>query len=348
MSTEITGRTGFVARPRTAITLSRETMVSIEPSDPRAATIPVVFRPAVGGVNLAAWAADNRRVIDERLLEQGALLFRGFPLENTTQFSEAAKALSSGLMEYGERSSPRTRISDGVFTSTEHPPGENILLHNEQSYTLNWPMRIFFFCVQPALSGGRTPIAGTRQILKRLPPVIVERFREKRVMYVRNYGEGLGLSWQEVFQTSDRSVVEEHCRRASIDVVWKDNNRLRTQQVRPALRHHPITGELLWFNHAAFFHFSSLPAGVREQILSVMDEENVAFNTFYGDGSAIEPEVLDTIRAAYQDATVRFDWKQGDLLLLDNMLVAHGRESFEGPRKVAVALAQPVDASAEE
>jgi alpha-ketoglutarate-dependent taurine dioxygenase len=340
MSTETTGRIGFVRKPRAAITLSRESIVSVESG----AAIPVVCRPTLGHVNLAVWAAANRAAVDERLLQQGAVLFRGFPLESTTHFAEAARALSKALMDYGERSSPRTRMSDGVFTSTEHPASETILLHNEQSYTLNWPMRIFFFCVQPAAVDGRTPLADTRQVLGRLPAAIVERFREKRVMYVRNYGEGLGLPWQEVFQTSDRAAVEEHCRRAFIDVVWKSDDRLRTQQVRPALRRHPVTGELLWFNHAAFFHLSSLSAAAREQILAVMEEDEVAFNTFYGDGSPIEPDVLDTIRAAYRDATVRFDWMKGDLLMLDNMLVAHGRESFEGSRKIAVALAEPVDA----
>ena len=55
-------------------------------------------------------------------------------------------------------------------------------------------------------------------------------------MYVRNYGDRLGLSWQEAFQTDDKRVVEEHCRRDSIEFEWKDENRLRTKQIRPAVQ----------------------------------------------------------------------------------------------------------------
>ena len=160
-------------------------------------------------------------------------------------------------------------------------------------------------------------------------------------MYVRNYGDGLGLPWQEVFQTSERAAVEEHCRKAFIEVEWKDHERLRTRQVRPALRKHPKTGETVWFNHALFFHLSSLAEADRESLISAVGEENLPHNTYYGDGSAIDIKVLDRIREAYRRETISFAWQQGDILMVDNMLVAHGRESFEGPRKIAVVMGEP-------
>ena len=101
---------------------------------------------------------------------------------------------------------------------------------------------------------------------------------------------------------------------------------------------------MIWFNHAYFFHPSSLQQSAREAMLAVVDEDEIPFNTFYGDGSAIEPDVLEEIRNAYEDETVSFPWHQHDLLLIDNMLVSHGRESFRGPRKIVVAMGQPVAA----
>jgi alpha-ketoglutarate-dependent taurine dioxygenase len=138
--------------------------------------------------------------------------------------------------------------------------------------------------------------------------------------------------------------VEEHCRAAGIDVEWKGNGRLRTRQVRPAVRNHPETGEPVWFNHALFFHISSLPPEVRRAITAGIPEQDLPFNTYYGDGSAIEPSVLEEIREAYDRETVKFDWLAGDLLLLDNMLTAHGREPFIGPRKILVAMTEPYEA----
>jgi hypothetical protein len=105
---------------------------------------------------------------------------------------------------------------------------------------------------------------------------------------------------------------------------------------------HPQTGEPVWFNHATFFHVSTLPEAVREGLAAGLAEEDLPANTYYGDGSPIEPETLEHLRAAYREETVLFPWRQGDLLMLDNMLVAHGRSPFRGPRKILVAMADPI------
>lgn len=324
---------------RKAVNLSQEALIKAEYPQP-GKTLPLVLQSAVEGLDVVDWAASNRHFIETHLLKHGAILFRNFNLASMSKFEHFCRAISPELSEYGERSSPRTKLCSGVYTSTDHPANQHILLHNEQSYTLNWPMKIWFFCVQPAQQGGKTPIADTRKIFNCLDPKIIESFTQKKLMYVRNYGDGLGLPWQEVFQTTDRAIVEEYCRNASIEFEWKENNRLRTHQVRPAVRRHPKTGEMVWFNHAVFFHVSSLEAAVRESILAVVKEEDFPFNTFYGDGSPIDPSLLDEIREAYRQEKVTFPWKEEDVLILDNMLVAHGREPFVGSRKVVVAMAE--------
>jgi alpha-ketoglutarate-dependent taurine dioxygenase len=164
------------------------------------------------------------------------------------------------------------------------------------------------------------------------------------VMYLRNYGAGLGLPWQEVFQTSEKSEVEAYCRQAGISYEWLDGERLRTRQIRPAIRRHPKTDEDVWFNHALFFHVSSLEAATRDSLLSGLQEEDLPFNTYYGDGSPFEAAVLDEIREAYRRETMSFPWQAGDILMVDNMLVAHGREPYTGQRQVVVAMAEPFNA----
>jgi amino acid adenylation domain-containing protein len=302
--------------------------------------LPVMFLPEADDVDLSSWASSNRPEVLEKLSKAGAVLFRGFKIESLPQFRTFTQSICPELIEYGERSSPRTKIDDGVYTSTDHPADQPIQLHNEQSYTLNWPMKIWFFCMQPALTRGATPIADSRKILKRLKPQTIEKFSQKQIMYMRNYGDGLGLHWPEVFQTTDKSAVEQHCREASIEFEWKDGNRLRTLQVRPAIRTHPYTGEQSWFNHMLFFHITSLPPSVRDAFVSGIKEEDYPFNTYYGDGSPIEPSVLEEVREAYAHETVSFPWQKGDILMVDNMLAAHGREPFTGPRKIMVAMAE--------
>ncbi len=202
-------------------------------------------------------------------------------------------------------------------------------------------MKIWFFCLQPAETGGETPFADSSRVFQRIPEAIKARFMEKRVMYVRNYMPQLDLSWQEVFQTNNRAEVERYCRSIDMECEWINEQHLRTRQVCQAVALHPETSRLVWFNQAHLFHISNLDPAVRETLLSLYGEESLPRNTYYGDGKPIEPAVLDEIRAIYEEEQIAFPWQKGDIVMLDNMLVAHGRAAFTGMRRVVVAMADP-------
>ncbi|MEH2238953.1 TauD/TfdA family dioxygenase [Nostoc sp.] len=303
-------------------------------------SLPLLMQPTIDGVNLVTWAASNQELITNHLFKHGGILFRNFQVKNYLEFEQFIKSVTGELLEYRDRSSPRSPIQGNIYTSTDYPANSSIFLHSELSYAKTWPLKIFFFCIQPAQQGGETPIADTRKLLQRIDGKICDRFTQKGVMYVRNFGDGFGLPWQTVFQTTNPAEVEAFCRSNGIEFEWKEGNRLRTRQVRQAVATHPQTNQLVWFNHAAFFHISTLEASIREPLLAEFPESDLPHNTYYGDGSAIEPAVLDEIRTAYQQEMVIFPWQAGDILMLDNMLTAHGRMPFMGARKVVVGMAE--------
>ncbi len=326
------------AKPK-SLWLSSEDPVRFERLLPER-DLPLLAKPNMSDIDLAAWAAASRGPVAERLTRAGGILFRGFSIRSVEEFERLCRAVSPVLMDYSERSTPRSEVSGKIYTSTEYPADQNIPFHNELSYAQRWPLKIWFFSLKPAAQGGETPIADSRAVFRRIPPAIRDRFIEKNVMYVRNFGSGLGLSWREVFQTEEKAVVEDHCRRADIEFEWGPGERLRTKAIRPAVAQHPQTGDIVWFNQAHLHHISSLPAAERTSLLEVISQDELPFNTFYGDGTEIADEDLDEIRQAYQEAAVYFPWEEGDVLMLDNMLVAHGRTSYTGPRKIVVAMAE--------
>jgi alpha-ketoglutarate-dependent taurine dioxygenase len=307
--------------------------------------LPLVIKPSIEGVDLVTWAVGNREFIQTHLLEHGGILFRNFRVPSPEIFERLVIACSAEPLQYTERSSPRTQIRNNIYTSTDYPADQGIFLHNENSYQRAWPLKIFFFCMVAPMQGGETPIADCRKVFERIDPRVRERFIEKGWMLVRNFGNGLSLSWQSVFQTEDRSAVETYCRKADIETEWR-GDRLRTRQVRQAVTRHPVTGEMIWFNHAAFFHVSTLELSTREVLLTGLEEEDLPNNTYYGDGSPIEPTVIEEIREAYRRETVSFVWQEGDVLMLDNMLVAHGRYPYDGNRKILAAMTEPFSAIA--
>lgn len=294
---------------------------------------------AQAGADLLAWVQANKSTIDMRLDECGALMFRGFAISTEAGFRDVVNVLSSHPLEYMYRSTPRTDLGNGVYTATEYPPGLSIPLHNENAYQRDWPLRLWFFCTRPADGGtGRTPLANTVKVTEKIDPSVRRKFMEKGVMYIRNYRSNIDLPWQTVFQTDCRDEVEKFCRNQGIECEWTGPDTLRTRQVCQAFATHPRTGMLMWFNQAHLFHPSSVDVRTREAMSEMFDESDFPRNATYGDGSRFDEADLDNIRAAFASESVTFQWQAGDVLLLDNMLVSHGRTPYKGQRRVLVAM----------
>jgi hypothetical protein len=305
------------------------------------AGLPLLLEIEMGGSNALNWAEEYQEDIRNLIDENGAVLVRGLKVPGTAQFGKILSTLfGAELVEYVYRSTPRTELRGNVYTATEYPAAEVIPQHNENSYSRHWPNRIGFMCILPSETGGETPIGDSRLIYNMLPESVRQKFEEKGVMYVRNYST-LDLPWSVVFQTQDKSEVEAYCSANDLKFEWLPNDTLRTIQINPASAVHPRTGEKLWFNQAHLFHASSLGKEICETLVASLGEENLPRNSYYGDGSPIEPEVLELIRSAYDQTKIKFRWAKNDLLLLDNMLFTHGREPYTGPRKVLVGMACP-------
>lgn len=302
--------------------------------------IPLTLEPPTFGSDLPSWVAQHRDEVRTLLHEHGAMLFRGSSTGDVDHFRDFMTAASGSPLPYLERSSPRHEVAGHIYTSTDYPPDSPIYLHNEQSYNLTWPRRIFFHCVIPPGARGGTPIADCRRVYARISPAVRDRLEQREYMYVRHFSSDLGLSWSEAFQTDDRKAVERYCDNNGIRYEWDSEDELTTRQVRPVSQRHPDTGEPVWFNHLTFFHLSTLSPALAAALMS-LGQDKLPNNTYYGDGSDIELEVLDELRAAYAAETTVVKWQAGDILMLDNMLVAHGREPFTPPRQIVVGMTEP-------
>jgi alpha-ketoglutarate-dependent taurine dioxygenase len=301
---------------------------------------PVVVTTTNTKHGLAEFAREHRQWLEATLSVAGAILFRGFSTGGVDGFQRFMQSISGDLLPYTYRSSPRTLVKDNIYTSTEYPSDQRIPFHTEMSYTTEWPMKIGFMSLVVAATGGETPIADSRRVYTRIPPDVRQSFEDKGVLYVRNYTPWLDLSWQTVFQTTTRNDVDRFCESAGIEAEWVSADHLRTRQVCQGVARHPVTGEKVWMNQAHLFHVTSLDPEAVEILLEEFGEDNLPRNTYYGDGAPIEPEVFGAIRDAYDAEALVFPWKQDDVLLLDNMLMAHGRAPFTGERRVVVGMGQ--------
>ena len=276
--------------------------------------------------------------LDKELVEAKALVFRGFGVAENALPGVLDLVLPDRLA-YVHGNTPRTKVGENVYTSTEYPPEFTISMHNEMSYAHQWPSRLFFYCAVAPATGGATPIVDGAAWLAALDDDVRERFLPG-VRYTQNLhsGVGFGKSWQATFETADRDQVEEFLAGNEADWEWRADGGLRVTQHRRAVTEHPVTGELVWFNQADQWHVEALDPETAEAMLQILTEDEMPQTVSFADGSPIPAEHVIQVRDRGLDTAVDVDWHAGDLMLIDNVAVGHGRRPFSGPRRVLVAM----------
>ncbi len=292
--------------------------------------------------DLVAWTQRHNEWLRTTLCLVGAVLLRGFGVKDPiSDFHRFGTVALGALGPYVYRSTPRTSVARNVYTATEYPAQLPIPQHSENAYSRSWPLKLAFFCMTAAKQGGQTPLSRNVAVTRRMSSSTRDAFRRRGVLYVRNYGDLLDLPWSTVFQTDVPADVERFCRLNGIEFEWGNGRSLRTRQRCQGLAAHPVTGEEVWFNQAHLFHVSGLDPATKADMLQLFTEDELPRNAFYGDGAPIEARTLEEIRSAFDAEIVTFEWQENDILLLDNMLVSHGRRPYAGPRKVLVAMSEP-------
>lgn len=311
--------------------------VTTGPGRPATAELP----PFLDLATACTWLVEHRAELRAELDRAGALYLRGLPVRTAAEFGLVRDVLLTERAQYKEKATPRSTVGDDVFSSTDLPPAQRIRLHNENSYTLTFPGILLFCCLIAPDEGGATPVADCRRVLSGLPAELAERFRRCGWALHRSYGEHISLDWRTAFGTDQQADVERYCDDNRISYVWRGDD-LRTVQRRAATIHHPRTGDEVWFNHVAFWNAWSLDPDIRDVLVDELGADGLPFGTTFGDGTPLTAEEVGQLDEAYRAATVRETWRSGDLMIVDNILAAHGREAFRGDRRIVVAMGDPV------
>ncbi len=305
---------------------------------------PLVIEPVSADLDPCAWASQHREFIETHLRRHAGLLFRGFGLHTAQDFEAFAEAIQPGLYgAYGDL--PKKEGGRNTYRSTPYPERQMILFHNESAHLRRWPRKQWFFCELPSPVGGATPIVDCRAMYRALPTELAETFERKGLLYVRTFTPGFDVDWRDFYKTDDRAVVEAACREQDVAFEWLANGGLQTRTPCPAVIRHPFTGEKSFFNQVQLHHDYCLQADVRRDLLGIVGAEHMPRQVYFGDGTPIDDGIMEQLGQLYEACAVRFQWQRGDVAMLDNMLVAHARDPFEGPRRIVVAMGEMTDRS---
>jgi len=304
---------------------------------------------------LLALIEQEREALHAELLASGALLLRGFPVVEPAAFQDLACALDPSVTPYERGATDRDAVGERVYEASRYPPREHLPIHSETCYLRRFPRRLVFACPQPARRGGETTLADNRAVLAALPRELRERFQARGVGYVRNVysreggwrfrlaravGSSAVQSWEEMFATSSRAEVEAACAEADMAYSWRGSMLCLNDQL-PATRMHPVTGEEVWFNQSQIFHVGPSRFGLVYPLARALNGTGptALYHATYGDGEPIAEADMQTIRSVFKAHEQPHAWERGDVLLVDNLLLGHGRRPFKGPRSVWFAQA---------
>lgn len=316
--------------------------------------LPLVIEPTDLNITLPQslkLIENNREFYIENLLKYGGVLFRNFPVANANDFVSVIKSLQLGkFCSYVGGDSPRKKVVDGVYTSTEAPPSIKLPLHNELSYVKKYPQHIYFYCDIPPLAKGETIIGDARKIYQEIDPEVRKRFLEKDLLYVScypyknatlNFINKSHKSWINVFETEDKQEVERKCNEHDIFFQWNPNDWIKISQICPSVISHPLTNERVWFNQAHHFDFNPKFLGWWRYLgtkLLYFRKHTRLHEVFFADNTKIPRKDLYHIMDVLDKNTIYFPWQKGDVLVLDNVLAMHGRATFAGKRRILTAM----------
>ena len=255
--------------------------------------------------------------------------FRGFPVDGAENFHSFVSSLGLGTaLNYIGGDSPRDKVRDKIYTSTEAPPSFKLPLHQEMSFIKNFPKHIYFYCDIPAAVGGATILADARSVYKDINPVVREKFAEKQLNYISHYFRRAPLielinkvqrghkSWMEVFETDKKEEVEVRCYENEFGFRWHQNDWLEITQKCPAVNNHPITGDKVWFNQAHLYDYNPRLIGKFNYFavkLVYYRKHTKMHEITFGDGSQIDRSDLYHVMDTLDKNTIEYPWQKGGL-----------------------------------
>jgi len=274
----------------------------------------------------------------EQLATHGAILFRGCGVADAQAFDDIVDGFGLPNFAYDESLSNAVRhnCTPRVFTANEAPRNVEIFLHHEMAQTPYFPSHLFFFCEQAAASGGTTPLCRSDVLLEKLTmhlPEFVARCRAHGARYSltmpaeADATSGQGRSWRQTLNVDAREAAEARLAALEYDWQWLPDDAIRTTTPALSLIRRAPSGNEVFFNQliAAF-------CGWQDQ------RNNGARSVSYGDGSAFDDaDVQSAVEIAY-DLVFDLPWESGDVALIDNYQVMHGRRPFLGQRRVLASL----------
>lgn len=290
------------------------------------------------------WLNAVRPVLDDLIVTHGGIVLRGFPIVDTADFADFIEGFPPFEGGYAGGRAPRATVSGRVMEATRLSSVVRLALHSEMAYRRDYPGRVAFFSRKTAPVGGETLIGDIRNLVDEMDPVLVRKietlgtrtainFGPKATDQSASYGHMDQRGWNHAFETDNPEKVEAICAERGLQPIWNDDGSLTVLNVLDPFVCHPRTGKKLY---RSILHMK--PQAEQGLDMEISKTKKTPTGATLGDGNRLTAEEMAHIDALCDKVTYAWPWRDGDLMMLDNLQVWHGRNPYEGKRDVQVAL----------
>lgn len=267
-----------------------------------------VMRATPGGANLRDLPLES---VIEVFRESGAVLFRGFGME-PGGFAAFTDRFSSSTLGRLHMAQNRREVAEDKGTSTVNLGMQHVGPHAELGYSPQRPDLLWFACVRPSAGGGQTTLFDGIKVWERLPDPLREKFARTDLLY--SFGAAGRDDWPLFTGVpADRArTLELLAAERGVSYTIGDDETIAIDYRVPA---------------AGPSRFQGVPAFSNSIVPSLSG------GVSFADGTPLRSSDGLSILRVCDDLMTPVDWQKGDILVIDNSRMMHGRLPFSDPSR---------------
>ncbi|UXY17142.1 TauD/TfdA family dioxygenase [Chitiniphilus purpureus] len=271
----------------------------------------------IRGDRTTPFGALKKESVFKQLAESGYILFRDFQVD-IERFSQFVQALSVRVTL-----DPARSFGGGRDVAQKVDAGYDALgLHCENGNSPFMPHLCWFYCEKAPKLGSQTTVCDGYRVWDRLSPQSQKAFLEQDIVYNRNVEEA---KWKRfVFHMLQQAKPLEDIRLDDLIALVNDPEQTRITDNGDGSIHYAFRTAAV---HPTLF--SERPA-FANSILGPSYHYEKPVITF-ADESPLTAELLEEIASVSESVTDNLDWQDGDVALIDNTRVMHGRRAIVDP-----------------
>jgi TfdA family taurine catabolism dioxygenase TauD len=220
------------------------------------------------------------------------------------------------------------------MTTTGHTQSFGLPLHGEMYYLKRPPQLLWFYCATPSKSAGETTICDGAALYARLPQTAKDFFAQHRIKYVRELVDG---DWQATFMTDDFDEVARFCADNDLNFsIDREARIVRTEFVCDAVRHDG--GVPVFINNIALIYTAeqAFESGWAAKNFPGLRSPTCPIVVRTEDGARLPKEVIGDIQRAAETIVGDIRWQRGDIAMIDNRRILHGRRQTDGGKRAVL------------